>query len=49
MEELTKLGTEADRLILKAFDLFMGCREKVLTLRIEELEKRLFKSGRESV
>ncbi len=42
MEELLDVETKIDRLALLAFDIYMGCREKLFQLKVEEIKKRPF-------
>ncbi|MDA8173946.1 MAG: RsbRD N-terminal domain-containing protein [Nitrospiraceae bacterium] len=41
--ELTAFDKEVDRLALLSFDIFMQCREKVLQLKADELERQTFR------
>ena len=40
LESLLDLETEVDRLVLRAFDTYMACREKVYEIKATELRQR---------
>ncbi len=42
MAELLEVESKIDRLALLAFDIYMGCREKLFQLKVEEIKKRPF-------
>jgi len=42
MEEFLDIEAKIDRLALLAFDIYMGCREKLFQLKVEEIKKRPF-------
>jgi hypothetical protein len=48
VEELSEIETRIDRLTLLAFDHYMKCREKIYTIRLEELRNRSVE-GRERI
>ena len=41
VSELTELDTEIDRIALESFDIFVGCRERVYELRINEVKRQV--------
>jgi len=42
MGELLDVEAKIDRLALLAFDIYMGCREKIFQLKVEEIKRRPF-------
>ncbi|HDM77652.1 MAG TPA: hypothetical protein ENG51_14455 [Deltaproteobacteria bacterium] len=40
--ELDKLEEDLDKLALQAFDIYMGCRERIFELRVNELRNLMF-------
>ncbi len=42
MAELLDVESKIDRLALLAFDIYMGCREKLFQLKVEEIKRRPF-------
>ena len=41
-DEVNKLEQNLDRLALQAFDVYMGCRERIFELRVNELRNLMF-------
>ncbi len=41
-EEVNKLEQNLDKLALQAFDVYMGCRERIFELRVNELRNLMF-------